>query len=355
MADEMVEIRSIPDGYYVRDSEENWDIRKDVAGYEYPEEGYNYRIGVLREVIQTQDDIASLLDVLNAPFSETIKINMARAIVTGELLVHPPDRFKPLLATNLESIIALEDSGNAELADCYQVVFSRNHASRETTGEVFLKEVADAEQIFADAKMGSFHLASFDQVKEIYSFERLTAESDPKLLEDYGSLIEETFGYGLEELGDLLDDETILIGALAEQNGRMSVLGGAYAWQDISYLKRNGRDILLNTYEISGAVVRSDYRGKGLYKEIAVMLLELLAQLSEPVDIVFGYANLQAHAAIAVAAQTGKVLVTETARKLNLPIRPSMQLNRVNSKYVDDIVIYIPGEQLRRLYRHHKI
>ena len=352
MADQMTGIGSKPDGYYVREAEENWDIREDVAGYEYPEEGDNYRIGVLREVIQTQDDIAPLLDVLNAPFSETIKKNMARAIVTKELLVHPPDRFKPLLAADIESIIALEDSGNAELADCYQVVFSRNHASRETPGELLLKEVADAEQIFADAKMGLFHPASFDQVKEICSFERLTAESDPKLLEGYGSLIEETFDYGLEELRDLLDDETMLIGALAEHNGRKAVLGGAYAWQDITYLKRNGRDILLNTYEISGAVVRSDYRGKGIYKGIAVMLLELLAQLSEPVDIVFGYANLQAHAAIAVAAQTGKILVTETARQLNLPIRPSMQLNRVNGKYVDDIVIYIPGGQLRRLYGH---
>ncbi len=355
MADEMTEIGSIPDGYYVRDSEENWNFREDVAGYEYPEEGDNYRIGVLREVIQTQDDIASLLDVLNAPFSETIKINMARAIITKELLVHPPDRFKPLLATDIESIIALEDSGNAELADCYQVVFSRRLTSRETPREVLLKEVADAEQVFADAKTGLFYPASPDQLKEICLFERLTAESDPKLLAEYGSLTEETFDYGLEELGLSLDDDTILIGALAEQNGRKSVLGGAYAWRDITYLKRNGRDVTFDTYEISGAVIRKEYRGKGLYKEIAVMLLKLLAQRFEPVDLVFSYINLQAHAAIAVAAQTGQILVTETARQLHLPIRPSMQLNMVNGKYVDDIVTYIPGDQLRRLYGHHKV
>src|SRR6266702_991548 len=187
MADEMTGIGSIPDGYYVREAEENWDIREDVAGYEYPEEGDNYRIGVLREVIQTQDDIAPLFDILNAPFSETIKKNMARAIVTKELLVHPPDRFKPLLATAIESIIALEDSGNAELADCYQLVFSHNHASRETQGEVLLKEVADAEQIFADAKRRSMHPTSFDQLKGICSIEHLTAESDQWLLEEYGS------------------------------------------------------------------------------------------------------------------------------------------------------------------------
>src|SRR5437764_14779876 len=97
MADEMIGIGSIPDGYYVRDAEENWDLREDVAGYEYPEEGYNYRIGVIREVIQTQDDIVPLFDILNDPFSETIKINISRVIVTKEFLVAHLYRLKSLL------------------------------------------------------------------------------------------------------------------------------------------------------------------------------------------------------------------------------------------------------------------
>src|SRR5258706_11790654 len=145
MAKKMTDLCFKPNGHYIRDPEEDWDLREDVAGYEYPEEGYNYRIGVIREVIQTQDDLAPLFAILETPFSETIKKNMARAIVTKELLVDPSDRFKLLLATAIESIIDLEDSGNAELADCYQVVFSRNHANRETPKEVLLKEVADAE------------------------------------------------------------------------------------------------------------------------------------------------------------------------------------------------------------------
>ncbi len=43
---------------YIRDPEENWNRREDVAGYEYPEEGDNYRIGIPREVIQQSADIA---------------------------------------------------------------------------------------------------------------------------------------------------------------------------------------------------------------------------------------------------------------------------------------------------------
>jgi hypothetical protein len=43
---------------YIRDPEENWNIREDVAGYEYPEEGDNYRIRIPREVMQKSANIA---------------------------------------------------------------------------------------------------------------------------------------------------------------------------------------------------------------------------------------------------------------------------------------------------------
>lgn len=339
-----------PERYYIRDPEENWYIREDVGGYEYPEDGDNYRIGIIREVIQTWDDIAPLLDILESPFSETVKIYMVRAVITKDLLQFPPDPFKPLLANYVESIISLEDSGNAELSDCCQVVFSRHHTSRQTPGDVVLKELEVAEQIFADSKTKVFHPTSRDHSGERYTIERITSESDPSILAEYYNLIKETFGDGFEEMDTLLDNDTIVIGAISERNSQRSLLGGAYAWRDMTYLKRNSKDILLDTYEMSGAIVREKYRGKGIYQGIAISLLTFLAQRPEQVDVVFSYANLQERAALAVAAQTGKTLVTETARQLKLPIKPTMQLNRVNGQYVDDIVIYIPGEQLRRLY-----
>lgn len=80
------------------------------------------------------------------------------------------------------------------------------------------------------------------------------------------------------------------------------------------------------------------------------MLLTRLARLSEPVDIVFSYLNLQEPAVLAVAAQTGHILVTEAAQQLHIALKPSMQLNVVDGRYADDIVVYIPGRQLRNRY-----
>ncbi len=344
------------DTYYTQDPEENWFVREDVAGYEYPGEGDNYRIGVTREVIQTEDDVAPLFDILNAPFNESIRINVARAVITKALLQYPPILLQPLLVAGVvESVIPLEGCGNPDLADCYEIIFSRNHESRQTPVAVVYRELVAAEQVFAKAKTKPFHPTSLDRVKATYSFERITANSSPKLLLQYGSLIKATFGYELESTDFLLDDDNFLVGAVTEQSGPQVVAAGAFAWRIITRLKRNGLDIVLNKYEISGAVVREEYRGRGLYKRISVALLKILAQLSKPVDVVYGYSNIEEPSVLAVAAQTGRTPVTEPARQLNLSIKPTMQQNRVKGKYVDDIVTYMPGEQLRKLYKGNEV
>src|SRR6266436_1696190 len=118
--------------YYIREPEENWSVREDVAGYEYPQAGYNYRIGVTREIMQTQDDILPLFDIMNTSFNKSITRNIARAVITKSLLSHPPESLQLLLSTELEAIISLEDSGNPDLADCYQIILGRNDRSRQT-------------------------------------------------------------------------------------------------------------------------------------------------------------------------------------------------------------------------------
>lgn len=337
-------------GPYRRDSEENWFLREDVAGYEYPEEGYNYRIGVTREVMQEPRDLEPLFAILNTPFTESVSINMARIVLARKLLLRPPRSLRPLLAVNIESIISLEDSGNDELADCYQVVFSRHHPSRQTPEEVVRRELETAERIFTSARTKPVDPSFLSRSRQACTIERITATSNPQLIRGYEELTEATFGYGSEEREMLQDENTILLGAVEQREGQLHVIGGAFAMQDITYLRREGSDIALTTYEISGVVVMEKHRGQGLYKELCVMLLTHLARLHEPVDIVFSYLNLQEPAVLAVAAGTGHILVTEIAQKLNLSLKPSMQLNTVNGKYVDDIVAYIPGGELRSRY-----
>lgn len=334
-------------GPYRRDSEENWFPREDVAGYEYPEEGYNYRIGVMREVMQRPRDLAPLFDILDAPFTPSITINMARTVLTKELLLHPPRRLEGVLATDVEAIISLEESGNDQLADCYQVVFSRHHPNRQTSKEVALEELATAERIFTAERAKPLAPVLSSQLQQTYTFERITAENSSQLLVGYEQLTQEVFGYGSEERESFLDEHTILIVAVKQQDGQPRVVGGAFAWQDMNYLKRDGRDVALNTYEISGAVVLDKHRGQGLYKEISLILRTQLARLVEPVDIVFSYLNLWEPAVLAVAARAGEILVTETAKQLHISLKPAMQLNTVDGRYVDDIVAYIPGRQLR--------
>lgn len=336
--------------YYRREPEENWFVREDVAGYEYPQAGYNYRIGVTRETMQTQDDILPLFDIMNTSFNKSITRNIARAVITKSLLSHPPESLQLLLSTELEAIISLEDSGNPDLADCYQIILGRNDRSRQTPSNIVLNELAIAERIFAEAKTRPFSPALLNQLKGIYSFERITDKSNPELLKQYGRLARTTFGYRSDELDLLLDEDTILIVAVAEQSKQHTVAGGAFAWRDRTYLKRNGRDVMLDTYEISGAVVRKEHSGKGVYKGILVTLLNFLAHRADSVDVVFSFSNIEECAVLAVAAQMGRVLVTETARQFHLSIKPAMQQNIVKGKYVDDIVTYIPGKYLRRQY-----
>jgi len=244
----------------------------------------------------------------------------------------------------------LELSGNPDLADCYQVIFGRNHASRQTPQAVIAEELAAAEHVFAAAKTKPFSLAFLSQLRETYSFEQVTAGSEPELVEAVRDLAKVTFHYGLEGLDVLLDEETVCVAAVSERGGQRILAGGLFAWRDITYLKRGGRDVTLNTYELLG-VVRDEDSGKGILKALTVMLSTLLAQQSDPVDVFFGFANIRALAQLSVAAQMGAIMVTETASELHLPIKPAIQQNMVRGEYVDDIVIYTPGETLRSRFR----
>ncbi len=339
------------EGYYKHEPEENWNLREDVAGYEYPEAGYNYRIGVACKVMQTRADIDPLFDILNTPFNAYITRNMARAVLTKELLLHPPASLQSLLSTDLESAILLEDSGNSDLLDCCQVIFGRNHVSRQTVDAVVANELAAAERVFAEEKTKPFSLTFMERLKRVYSFEQITVGSDAGLFEEYSSLARTTFNYSPNDLDILEDEDTVLVAAISEHNKQRTVHGGAFGWYDKTYLKRDGRDVVLWSYETSGAVVRKEYRGKDLFKAIVVTLLTLLASRPCPIDVIFSFCNIEALPILAVAAQTGQHLVTDTARQLRLTVKPAIQQNIVEGRYVDDIVAYIPGEHLRRQFR----
>src|SRR3989338_5167409 len=118
-----------------RDPGENWDLRPDVAGYQYSDVGCNWRIGVLRNVIVDERGIDPIHDILDTPFTHDITRNMARAVVTADLLRDGAAAFSDFHG-DLEVLIDLSKSGRPEFVDCYQLIFSRNDPLRQTPAEV---------------------------------------------------------------------------------------------------------------------------------------------------------------------------------------------------------------------------
>lgn len=130
-----------------KDSNENWHLRADVAGYEYKETGCNWRIGVVRDIIEDETSFTAVKDILATPFTDAITRNMARVVITADLLNNPPPFIHDLLP-DLEVLIDLRESGVDSFKDCYQAIFSRNASTRQTSAEQIAFELANAQKIF---------------------------------------------------------------------------------------------------------------------------------------------------------------------------------------------------------------
>src|SRR5579864_7312307 len=89
--------------------------------YVCPQEGYQYRLCIVRHVIQQAQDLELLFAFLHTPFTQQITRNGVKAVITEDVLRSPSPQLDELLKFDLVSIISLKDSGNADLSDCYHV------------------------------------------------------------------------------------------------------------------------------------------------------------------------------------------------------------------------------------------
>ncbi len=333
---------------YIKDPDENWHLRPDVAGYEYPEDGANWRIGIVRDVIDSPARINAVSAILNTPFTESLTRNMARVVIREDLLRNPSEELKKLFP-DLEVLISLKDSGNDALKDCYQAIFSRNAANRQTTPEVIEQELTEANRVFHQGQEKSKNGIQI-ALPEGIQIQRLSPKSNRKLIKSLASFVSSAFADEDNEIEDLVEDEdAIVLAATTMQDKKPIIVGSVYASMDADTLRRNGKNIRLSTYEISGAKVRPDMENRGIYKALSTKILEELAQ-QDDVDFVFGYSNAENLPVLAVAGQMGRTIVTDTASELGLPIRPAMKQTITDGKLVDEIVTYIPGNTLRAKY-----
>ncbi len=334
---------------YERDPDENWHLRPDVAGYEYPDDGFSWRIGIVRDVVESPHKLTAISDILNTPFTSELTRNMARVVMTADLLRNLPDALRPLLP-DLEVLISLAESGNADLADCYQAIFSRNADSRQTPPEVITQELAEATGAF---QAGQIRRESgiITPVPEGITIQRLTEESDPKIKKQFVKLISGSFGDEDSEIREVIaDEDSVALAATTLYRGKPRVIGTVYASNDADTLRRHGKNVKLSTFEVMGAKVRPEMEGRGIYTALSHQLLRELAARDD-VDVVFGYSNATNRRVMSVAGNLGRTIVTDTARQLGLPIRPAMQQTITDGRLVDEVVTYMPGNQLRALYR----
>lgn len=332
----------------IKDPNENWLLRPDVAGYEYPEEGSNWRIGIVRNVVEDEKSFESVSEILTTPFTEKITRNMARVILTKNLLQNPPLLIKQYLP-DLEVLINLEESGVDSLKDCYQAIFSRNATNRQTSEDQITIELANVQKAFDEGRAKFNPPVSFPPPQSV-SVMRLNQKTDPRIIDGFVELVSHSFAEEGVEMREGIDDkQRVNMAAVSFENKAPRVIGTTYADEDTDTLLRGGAPIKLVTYEIKGAIVNDEYRNRGVYTFMSQELYRILARKKQ-LSCVFGYSNVEEPSVIAVAAKMGRSIVTETAHALDLQIKPTIKQTLTDGKLVDEIVTYMAGNRLRELY-----
>lgn len=352
----------------IDEDEPNWEIVQGVDGWRYGEAGYEYRIGVPRNVMENPKDLEVVETILATPFGEIvdgrITRNLARIVVTRGLLdqlrdANPSNDVWERIKPYIEAVIPLDQSGNEELRDCVQIIFGKNDLSRQSTPTEMHEEIQRAVTTFESAQREELDGQRIAQIQANYDVVQLT-NTDKKnpymeqLAESYKALLQNTFDE--TDLQTFIDDPDAIVLVVVPKNNRMQVVSGVYASKDKDELERNGKKIPLTGYEIEGAVTDKDYRGHGIYTVLSLELLSRLANSPTVPDVVFGYSNATDIGVLKAAAKTGRILSAQTATALGLSTKPAEQqdfvknLNGDGMKYVDDILTFIPGNSLRERY-----
>ena len=319
-----------------------------LVTYVCPQEGFQDRLGIPRQVIQHAQDLELLSVFLHTPFTKDITRNWAKAVITEDVLRSPSPQLDELLRLDLVSMISLKDSGNADLGDCYQVIFARDALERRSSPEQFQKELTEAESTFLEARKHPLNLEKLEKTRASYSCIRLSHESERGFIQSYRDLLVSSFGEADAFDEYLSDDEAIFLIAVPKM-GPLDVAAGMYAWKDTTILSRNSKEILLVTYEIDGGVVRSECQGNELFTLLQRDIYFYLAGKQDPfIDFVVGFCNITTAAALKATAKLGLTLVTETAAPCNFSLKPLRWI--VKGTYIDELGVYIPGNTLRELY-----
>ncbi|MBI4973674.1 hypothetical protein HZC27_03640 [Candidatus Roizmanbacteria bacterium] len=310
--------------------------------------------GVLMRVLESKRDLLSIINEFNTtPFGrnekgEDITRKSGRIFVSNQAL-------REVIGTPgegidvIETVVPLRKSGIPQLEDCSMVYLGSNHESRRTAPNIIAQEMEEAEGIFQSEILPSNH------AYQDFEFNILTEEmkNDATIQSQYDTLYQ-AFGWGSEDVAKILTNENNVLVAAFRQD---ELVSAGLAERCEIPLERNGEEIPFVMYEITEAATKQEYRGNGLYTQVAIKLMEYLA--TTDVNLAYAESNLQAPGVLKSAHRQGRHSGIESAREFGLPARPLEQHVRISagtrdvrpeSEKNDLLVTFMPREEILQQY-----
>lgn len=250
------------------------------------------------------------------------------------------------LGVTLEAAMPIKSNPNA------MIVYAGWNAPDRVSDTQVLADKIDRLVHNVEFEAGSLRQGNLD--KGTYSKRVLlpyTPEADKFAFVDRFTDLYDVFGYDQDDIVELLlnPDNTI---AFLEHNG--VIISTALA--EKANIKLNDSEETIRIAEVTEAITRPEYRGRGLYQQISHCLVQSLLETNpEKLDVIYGESNLSAPGVLIAAHQNGRRFsyfdrAALGVNNTNFGILP--QNFKVNDgvdsrRYNDFALSYFPVERLK--------
>ncbi len=267
--------------------------------------------GIFPSVIAMPSDLLNITsEFSNLPLDDETSRISVRYFVENNVLMNLTPQERMELTPSLEGIVRLAGDGTV-FNDCSIIYLGKNADNRRTQLDVFSAELQMAQEIFSKPPMKQEHNYSGFTFREITPEDKI----DSAIIDQYTELYK-AFGWTRAEVIKILQNPTnILLGGFVENQ----LVSAGMAERAQFNIERGGIPQPFVMYEITEAATKSDYRGKGLYTQVAEKLMRLLSRTD--IDLLYGESNLLSEPVIQAAHSLGRTSSIETMLEFGFPPR----------------------------------
>jgi len=284
--------------------------------------------GILTQVIDERSFFdKTIKDFSELPLNNEITRNSGRIFVTNNILSELPEIEKVRVDPYIEAIVPLEGCGIEALEDVSMIYLGHNDPTRLLPKETMDMEMSLAKKIFEESDPPKFHSHDGIDFRVIDSVLRNDAEIQRQLADLYSA-----FDWTPKDVIKILNNQNNFIVGALDNNGLLISTGMA---ERVSIpLKRGAHSIDFVMYEITEAATREEYRGRGLYLAIALIINRLLTETDA--NLVYGELNLSSPGVIKAAYRQGRHFTLDNFTKYGLTQKPLRQPVRISGGLSDD-------------------